>query len=351
MTIGLVNVDFWVRVLGSSETILPYARDYFSIILIGTALRTFSMSLSVLIRSEGNARVAMVGMITGAVTNVALDAIFIIVMDMGVSGAALATVIGQALSTTYFLSYYLRHKSFLKIHLKNLILEWDILKDIFTIGVSSFARSLASSISAIIVNRAMVAYGGDYAISAWGILNRIQMFANMPNMIIGQGLQPILGYNFGAKRYGLGLKAIKLALIASTLSGFVVFFVLVFTPQPLIRIFSNDTELVNTATDVARKIFMVFPLLGIVFPGSMVFQAIGKAKEAFATAITTRALFLIPLVYVLPHFMDINGVWFAFPISDILSFILSISLLIPLLIQFRKAAESQKIQALQKESG
>jgi len=197
MIAGLADIDFWLRLMGSSETILPYAKDYMSIILSGLVFPTFAMALNSLVRAEGNARAAMRGMIIGAVSNIILDAIFIIPLEMGIRGAALATVIAQMISAGYFISYYASGKSFLRIHSRNLILEWDVLKAILAIGIASLARTLAGSLSILFVNRTLVAYGGDLAVSAFGIINRIMMFAIMPGIVIGQGLQPILGFNYG----------------------------------------------------------------------------------------------------------------------------------------------------------
>ena len=180
---GLSNANFWLRLMGASENVLPYARDYMTIILTGTVLRTFAMASNALIRSEGNARVPMIGMIVGAVANIILDAIFIISLDMGIKGAALATVLAQLLPTAYFLRYYFSEKSFLKIHAQNLILEFSIMKDILAIGIASFARTVATSLSAILVNRVLGSYGGDLAVSAYGVINRIMMFAMMPGMV------------------------------------------------------------------------------------------------------------------------------------------------------------------------
>lgn len=335
MIAGLANPDFWLRLMGSSETILPYARDYMTIILIGMFFMTFAMALNNLIRAEGNARIPMIGMVIGAVLNIILDAIFIIPLDMGIKGAALATVIAQLVSVLFFMSYYFSGKSFLKIHSKNLIIEWDILKSILAIGVASFARMVAGSLSAIFVNRTLVAYGGDYAVSAFGIIHRIMMFAIMPGIVIGGGLQPILGFNYGAKRYDRALKAIKLAIAAATACCVVVFMVLYFVPEPFIRIFSTDNELIALASYAAKRLFLAMPLIGFIMVGSLVFQSIGKATQSFITATSRPFLFLIPLIFILPPFLQLDGVWWAFPIADALTFTLTLTLLIPQIRELR----------------
>jgi Na+-driven multidrug efflux pump len=162
------------------------------------------------------------------------------------------------------------------------------------------------------------------------------MFAMMPGMVVGHGLQPILGYNFGARRFNLALKGIKIAMTVSTSWCIIAFFLLYFVPAPFIQIFSNDSELIEMASSASRQIFLVMYLMGLVFTGSMIFVALGKAKEAFITSITQRALFLVPLVFILPPSMGIDGVWASFPVSDGLSFVLTLALLIPVWRQFRR---------------
>ena len=329
LVVGLINPDFWLRLMGASESILPYAREYMVIILFGMVFMTLGMALNGLVRSEGNAKVAMVGVIIGAGLNIVLDAIFIISLDMGIKGAAWATVIAQFISVLYFARYYLSDKSHLKLHAGNLVPNFGILKPIFAIGVASLAMTLAGSLSAILVNRVLGQYGGDYAISTFGILNRILMFAIMPGIVIGQGLQPILGYNYGAGRYKLALKAIKMALIYATCLCFVAFVLLYFFPEVFIRIFSSDSELVEMASDAARRTFIAIYIIGFAFIGQLVFQSMGKAVKSFVTSLARPAIFMIPLVLILPRYLGVDGVWWAFPATDTLTVILTVIMLIP----------------------
>lgn len=326
---GLINPDFWLRLMGASENILPYAREYMVIILFGMIFMTLGMALNGLVRSEGNANVAMVGVIIGAGLNIVLDAIFIIPLDMGIRGAAWATVIAQLISVLYFAWYYLSGKSHLKLHAGNLVPNFGILKPIFAIGVASLAMTLAGSLSAILVNRVLGEYGGDFAISTFGILNRILMFAIMPGMVIGQGLQPILGYNYGAGRYKLALKAIKMALIYATCLCFIAFLLLYFFPEIFIRIFSSDSDLIAMASDAARRTFIAIYIIGLAFIGQLVFQSMGKAVKSFITSLARPAIFMIPLVLILPRYLGVNGVWWAFPATDTLTVILTVIMLIP----------------------
>jgi putative MATE family efflux protein len=341
--VGLSNVDFWLRLMGSSETILPYARDYMTIILFGMFFQTCAMTLNSLIRAEGNARVPMIGMIIGAVLNIIFCAVFIILLGMGVKGSALAAVTGQLVSVAYFMSYYLGGRSFLKIHLRNLIPDLSIMRDIMAIGIAALAMTLAGSLSAVFVNRALIAYGGDLAVSTFGIINRIMMFALMPGMTVGQGLQPILGFNYGAKRYDRALRAIKLAMIAATTFGVLAFIVLYSLPEPFIRIFTTDSELIALGSHAAKRLFLAMYLVGFIMVGSMVFQSIGKATQSFVTAIARPLLFLLPLIFILPYYWQLDGVWLAYPITDALTFILTLILLIPQIREFRSMTMSVKV--------
>ncbi len=340
MVAGLSNTDLWLRLMGSSEAILPYARDYMTIILIGVVFMTFAMSLNTLVRAEGNARVAMTGMIIGAVLNIILDAVFIIPLGMGIKGAALATVIAHLISVVYLMSYYFTGSSFLKIRSANLVLELNIVEAILAIGIASLARTIAGSLSAVLVNRMLVAYGGDYAVSAFGIIHRIMMFAIMPGIVIGQGLQPVLGFNYGAKRYDRALKSIKIAIAAATSCCVVVFMVLYFAPEPFFRIFTSDGELIALGSYAAKRVFLALYLIGLMIVGSLVFQSIGKAKQSFVTAISRPVLFLIPLIFLLPQFFQLDGIWLAFPIADVLTSILTLILLIPQIRTFRRMGVS-----------
>jgi len=344
MIVGLSNVDFWLRLMGASDTILPYSRDYMTIILYGMFFMTFSMSMNTLIRAEGNARVPMIGMIIGAGSNIVLDAIFIIPLEMGVQGAALATVIAQLISSVYFLTYHLTGRSFLKLHSRNLIIRWHIMKDILAIGVAALAMVVAGSIASIFVNRLLVAYGGDFHVGAFGVLHRIMMFALMPGIVIGQGLQPILGFNYGARRYDRVLRTIRIAITYASACSMLAFFVLYFYPEPFLRVFTNDLRLIEISVYAAKRLFLILPLIGFMMVGSIIFQAIGKVIQSIITSLARSAFFLLPSVLILPRIWGIDGVWLAFPITDVLTLILVVSLLIPQLNNFRRKSKQPTLE-------
>jgi putative MATE family efflux protein len=338
----LPNVNFWLRLIGASEEVLPFAREYLIIIFSGTVFNVAGMALLNFVRAEGNARVGMIANMIGAVLNIILDSILIILLHMGVKGAALGTVIAQIATLIYLASYYFTGSSYLKVRTSNFPLDFKILKSMFSIGTSSFVQTIGSSISAMFLIRMVVTYGGDIALSAFGILQRVMMFAMMPAMVIGQGVQPILGFNYGARRYSLALKALTIAYIASTILSILGFVVLYFIPEPIIKIFSTDPQLVATGTFAAKLIFLSMPLMGFVMVGTTSFQSIGKAVQAFITAIARPVVFLIPAVMILPRFLQLKGVFLSFPASDALTFVLTIILLTPIIREFRRAAATEK---------
>ncbi len=341
MLIILPFIDFWLRLIGSSDAVLPYAKDYLTIIMYSLVFQVIGTSLLNYSRAEGNARVAMVAMILGAVANIIFDAVFIIWLGMGVKGAAWATFISQAVSVVYFFFFYFNGNSYLKIRAKNLRLDFAILKPMFAIGAGAFMQTVASSISALILMRAVVEHGGDYALSAFGILQRVFMFGMMPGMVLAQGAQPILGFNYGAKRFHLALKVTNLALLVSTSLSIAGFLTVYFIPGPIASIFTIDQELIRVSIDAARILFFGMPLIGVINVGTMMFQAIGRAVPAFIAAVV-RQVFLIGSVLLLPRLWGLDGVWSTFPISDFLTFLLIMILVAPIISQFRKAANNAR---------
>ena len=341
MLVILPFTTFWLRLIGASDEVLPYAQPYLIIIISGTVFNTLAMALLSLVRAEGNARVGMIAMILGALLSIFLGVVFIIWLKMGVVGAGLSTVISQITAMIYLLSYYLTGSSYLKIRTKNFAPDFKILKSMFAIGSASFVQTVASSISAMILINGVIRYGGDIALSAFGIIQRIMMFANMPAMVIGQGLQPILGFNYGARRYRLGLKGIYLAYGASTVLCIVGFILVYIFPAPMVAIFRDDPALIEMGVYGARLSFLALPLMGLVMVSQMIFQAIGKAMESFIAAFVRPVVFLIPAVLIMSHFWKLDGVFLSLPAADIFTFILILVLLAPIINEFRKAAAEE----------
>jgi putative MATE family efflux protein len=338
----LVFVDPLLRLMGASSEVLPYAHDYMVIIAGGNVINVTAIVLLNFSRAEGNARVGMISQILGAVLNIILDAFFILYLGWGVRGAALGTVIAQTASLIYIAYFYLSGNSFLKFHTRNLRLSFEILRPMFAVGVSAFVQAVATSISAIFLIGHVVSYGGDIALSAFGVCQRIMMFATLPAQVIGQGVQPIIGFNYGAKRYTQVLKSFTLASFYSTVFSILAFIVVFFIPGPLIRIFTTDPALIESSIHVSKVMFWGMPIIGLVFLGSNAFQSTGKALAAFITAFTRPVLFMLPAVFILPYFLQLDGVYMAFPASDYLALILTAILIYPMIKQFRKAAKVEK---------
>jgi putative MATE family efflux protein len=336
--IVLPNIDFWVQLIGASEKVLPLAREYLIIVMSGSVFNVLSSTLMMHIRAEGNARISMITMIISFGLNIVFDAIFIILLKMGIGGAALATVISQLIATVYALSYYVTRKSYVGLHIGNFRPDFKILKLIFAIGVAQFTQMVATSIAAMIIVKMAATYGGDLALSVFGIVQRLLTFAMMPGMVIAQGMQPIVGFNYGADRFHHVLKTISLAVIWSTILSVSLFLVLYLLPGPIIRIFTTDTQLIDEGIHVMHIVFLALPVLGIFNVGQQVFLSTGKAVESFIVAILRPAAFMIPSVLIFTRFMGVDGVWTSFPTSDGLTCVLVVILIIPLIKKFRKAA-------------
>ena len=338
----VIFMDPMLRLMGASPEVLPYAHDYMIIIAAGNVVNVLGIVLLNYSRAEGNARVGMISQILGAVLNIILDAFFILYLGWGVHGAALGTVIAQTVALANLAYFYLSGNSFLKLHARNLRLNFEVLRPMFAVGVSAFVQTVATSISAIFLISHVVLYGGDIALSGFGVTQRIFMFATLPAMVIGQGVQPILGFNYGARRYSQVLKALKLAAVFSTLFSVLIFSVVYFVPGPLIRVFTSDPALIESGIHISKLMFFGMPIIGVVFLGSNAFQSTGKALQAFITAFARPVLFMLPAVLILPHFLGLDGVFLSFPASDVLALLLTAVLIYPILKQFRKSAVVEK---------
>jgi len=314
---GYIFINSLLKIFGASAAILPYSRQYMEIILGGTLFFIFLISSNNIIRSEGKAKIAMGTMLVSAIINMILDPIFIFGLKMGIRGAALATVIAQLISVIYVIYFFLSGKSVLRF--QKIKFNFSIQKEIFAVGFASFSRQVAASFLIIILNNSLSYYGSDISIAVFGIISRILRFIIMPIFGIAQGLQPIVGYNYGARQYRKVVKAIKLAFIYGIAISTFGFIVLIIFPQPIIGIFTANSELIKEAIPALRLIILAFPVVGFQVVGATIFQALGKALPSLILSISRQILFLIPLVLILPHFLKLNGIWLSFPLSDLLA--------------------------------
>jgi putative MATE family efflux protein len=308
---------------GASATILPYAQDYMKIIVLGTIFVTFAAGSNNIIRSQGDAKYAMLVVGIPAIMNIILDAIFIFVLGWGIKGAALATVIGQITSSVLAFIYFTKKTNYLKIKLKNFILKLSIVKEIFSVGSSSLSRNASASLMAVIVNNSLNFYGGDLAVASYGILAKIMMFMMMPMFGIIHGLQPILGYNYGAKKYERAKESIIEAIKKTTIYCIIVFILLFVFTEKLVSIFTNDIELIKMSVIFIRIVFILLPTIGFQVISSGIYQTMGKAKMAFFISILRQTIIIIPLIIIFPLFFGLIGIFIAYPVSDFISSIIT----------------------------
>ncbi|PYZ92065.1 MATE family efflux transporter [Salipaludibacillus keqinensis] len=313
-----------LRLFGATPDILPYALDYIFPITLATIFFTFSFTTNAIIRSEGNARFAMMTMIIPSVLNILLDPVFIVLLDMGVQGAAVATVISQASISLIILHYYLAGKSSLKIRISEMMPQFAIVKEVVIIGLPAFVRQVSGSIMMVAINAMLISYGGEFYVGVFGVVQRIAMFALMPMMGILQGMQPIIGYNYGAQQFDRMRETIILGLKVVTAFSILVFVVIMAFPGVFMRVFTPDPDVIAAGSDGMRIMFAMAFLIGVQVVSGGLYQALGKAKPALILSMSRQVLFLIPLVLILPQFFGVWGVWIAFPVADILSFSLSV---------------------------
>jgi len=331
-------LKFWLRLMGASHNVLPYAKEYMFYIVPGFIFVIITTSLLNFTRAEGNAKVSSIAMVLGALIDIALCFIFIVWLKMGVKGAGLATLIAQYCSMVFLLNFYKSGKNYLNIRILNFIPDIKIMWEMITIGSGAFVQTFATSLAAMALFKMAVNYGGDYALGAFGIAQRILMFITMPGMVISQGVQPILGFNYGARRFKLVLKSMNLALGWSLILCTAGFLTVYFTPEPFIRIFTDDPELIKVSIATNHYMFLALPLVGPMHIGTMIFQAIGRAKQAFIVASGRPVVFLLPSALLWTHFFKLKGVWLAFPSSDVLTFSLVTILMLPIINEFRRGA-------------
>ncbi|MGG7179104.1 MATE family efflux transporter [Clostridium paraputrificum] len=316
--IGLIFMDDILRIFGTSVDTEIYARQYMEIIFIGTIFNMMGFGLNHSIRSDGNPKVAMLSMLIGAGTNIILDPIFIFGLGMGVRGGAIATVISQIVSAVWIVYYFTKGKSIIKIRKKNLVLEKAIILSIFSIGMSPFSMQVAQSIVQVLANNSLKAYGGDLAIGAMTIINSIAMIFMMPIFGLNQGSQPIIGYNYGAKKYHRVKEAVKYSAVAATIMVVLGWGVTQFAPELLIKIFNDDPALIGIASHGMRIYLFMLPVVGFQVISSNYFQSVGKAKISMFLSLLRQVLLLIPCLIILPMIggLGLTGIWLAGPVSD-----------------------------------
>jgi putative MATE family efflux protein len=332
LTVGLSTLFVFVgtffclpilELFGANGDIVIPATDYFHVIIWGVPFLAFAMMGNPVIRAVGKPNYAMFTMIFPAIANIVLDVVFIKYMDLGMYGAGLATAISYGVSGLFILWFFLSKHSELKIIPKYFAINWTILKEIVALGGVTIVRQGTISILVIVLNFTLFKYGGELSIAVYGIINRVMMFALFPVLGVTQGFLPIAGYNYGAKDAGRVKQTINTAILFGTGIATLIFIVIMIFPTELVGIFTEDQALLKSTPNALIIAFLATPVITTQLIGSAYFQAAGKALPALILTLLKQGLFLIPLVFILPKFYGINGVWMAFPIADVLSTIVT----------------------------
>jgi putative MATE family efflux protein len=313
-----------IHILGASEAVFPYTKTYLQIILYGAIFSAMGPGLNHFIRSDGHPRTSMVTQLIGAGINIILDPIFIFSFGWGIAGAAWATILSQFISFVWVLAYFNSKFTTLRFRPKHMKLEPRLVGTIMAIGFAPCMMQLAMSFVSVMQNHTLSAYGGDIAVSAMGIVFSIMIVFFMPLQGISQGAQPIIGYNYGAKKYDRVKKTYKWAVLSGTIFITAGFILMQVFPRLFISLFSKeDGELMTTAVFCLRVSTMLFPLVAFQVLTSQYFQAIGKPVQSTALSLSRQMLFYLPLLLLLPQFFALNGAFFAIPAADVLSVLLS----------------------------
>lgn len=339
----LVFINPILRFFGASDVTLPYARNFMSIILVGNVVTHMYLGLNALLRSTNRPQKAMCATIGTVVLNCILAPIFIFVLGWGIRGVATATIMAQMIMLTWQLRLFSNKDEL--IHLNRSIIKLDvkIVKESLLVGLPQFLINLCACLVAAMMTRSLTTYGGDMAVGAFGICNRFILFIVMVVIGLNQGMQPIAGYNFGARRYDRVLGVLNKALIFGsviTLTGFVIG---VFFPTPFVSVFAKDSpQLIKLSAHALSCMVMMFPIVGIQIVSTAFFQSIGYAPKSIFLSLTRQLIFLVPAIFILPHLYadPLEGLWHAAPVADGLASVLAITLLVLQVKKFKKQMQA-----------
>ena len=329
--------------LGASSVVLPYARDYLNIMLLGFVFLSFSVNGTNLIRAEGRPRASMYEMVIGSILNIILDYLFIIIFGWGVKGAAIATVISHIASSVYIFAFFVSRSSIFHIKLKMFKINKSISRRILAIGTPSFLIEIMGSVMFLLFIRIVRQYGGDIYIAITGIGIRIIDLIFMPILGISQGLSPLIGFNYGAKLYPRVKKVLGEAFIWTSVVTIFGFIIMVIFPESLISIFTSDISVIEKGAGPLRLIAMFAPLWSFPILVSTFFQAIGKVRPSLIISLSRDLFFFIPAIIILPRFFDLIGVWISWPVTDFFSFAITAIFLLREIRVINRDIESEKV--------
>ena len=336
--VTLIFLDPILYFFGGSDETVYYAREYMQVILWGNVITHIYLGLNAVLRSAGHPQKAMYATIATVIINTILDPVFIFVFDWGIRGAAIATIVAQVISLMWQFKLFSNKEELLHFHRGIFRLKRKIVFDSLAIGMSPFLMNLASCFIVILINQGLKRYGGDLAIGAFGIVNRLVFVVVMIVLGLNQGMQPIAGYNFGARQYSRVTRVLKLTIIGATVVTTTGFILGMIVPELIVSIFTSDMELINLSAEGFRIVVMFFPIVGFQMVASNFFQSIGMAGKAIFLSLTRQMLILVPCLLILPHFYGQMGVWASMPVSDLLASLIAGIMLWWQFRQFRKMA-------------
>lgn len=320
---GYFFLEPLLRFFGATPDIMPFAIEYMSVILYGGIFFFLIMILNNTIRSEGNAMLPMRVMVSSALLNIALDYLLIIVMDMGIQGAAIATILAKIIGVIILLWYYFTGKGRFHIKLTDLKPKWNTIAEIYKVGVPAMFMQLSNNVAIVIANNILATFG-YVPIAVMGLIIRFQMFALMPVIGVAQGLLPIIGFNYGAQKYPRIREAMKKGIMAGTIFVTFIGICLFAFPEFFLRIFTSESEIITVGIEAIRIIVIMFPLVSIQTISIVFFQAIGKGKPSLFLSLLRQFFLYVPLLLVFSNIIGLTGVWLAMPVADFIAFFITI---------------------------
>jgi putative MATE family efflux protein len=332
VSLALTIVGFIVKApllhsFGATPETIEYANDYLDIILLGTVFGIVGYGFNSAIRAEGNAKIAMYSMLVSIVINVILDAILILGLNMGVKGAALATVIAQFSLMLFVIFHFKSDRAVMSLRLHNLIPEKKILIGIIASGMAPFVMQIANSIIQGVFNSQLIKYGGDISVAAMGVINSVVIFFVMSIIALNMASQPIFGFNYSAGNYKRVKETLNLSIKAATVLAIIGFALGEIFPHWIIRMFNNNQELLEKGVPGMRIFLLMFPLVGFQIITSNFLQSIGKVNIATLMTLTRQVFLILPMLFILPEIFSLNGVWMTMPVSDAINAIIVFYLL------------------------
>ncbi|MBR6686775.1 MAG: MATE family efflux transporter, partial [Paludibacteraceae bacterium] len=336
--VSLIFLDPILYFFGASDTTISYARDYMKVLLVGNVVTHLYLGLNSVMRATGYPSKAMYITLVAVITNVVFNYIFIIVMGMGIMGAALGTICAQTLSLAIVTHHFSVKSESLRFKRYIFNFRAKIVKQMLSIGMAPFFMNALACVVVMLINTGLLKYGGDMYVGAYGIVNRLVFFFVMIVMGFNQGMQPITGYNYGAKQYDRVLKAFTLTEVYAISLTTIALIVCQFFPEIIIKPFTTDTQLLDLSEHAIQVVTMFFPLIGFQMVANNFFQSVGLAKKALFLSTNRQLLFLIPFLLVLPKYMGTDGVWWSMPIADGISAVVA---LVMVSLEIRKMKKGQ----------